>query len=65
MQLAQVIRERGQSLRYLEGDRSLQVTMSVGIAEFGADGRRRQGADDSENGMRGGQGAWARSHRGL
>jgi len=36
MQLAQEIRERGRSLRYLEGDRSLQVTMSVGIAEFSA-----------------------------
>jgi len=34
MQLAQLIRTRGQSLRYLEGDKSLQVTMSIGIAEF-------------------------------
>ena len=31
---AQKIREQGQSLRYLQGDRSLQVTMSIGIAEF-------------------------------
>jgi diguanylate cyclase (GGDEF)-like protein len=34
MQLAQDIREKGQALRYLEGDKSLQVTMSIGIAEF-------------------------------
>ncbi len=32
--LAQTIRKRGRELRYLQGDRSLQVTMSVGIAEF-------------------------------
>ena len=34
MDLAQAIRENGQSLRYLEGDKSLQITMSIGIAEF-------------------------------
>ena len=34
MQLAQEIREKGKTLRYLEGDKSLQVTMSIGIAEF-------------------------------
>jgi len=34
MQLAQDIRDRGQALRYLQGDKSLQVTMSIGIAEF-------------------------------
>ena len=34
MDLAQVIRKNGQSLRYLEGDKSLQITMSIGIAEF-------------------------------
>jgi len=34
MELAQDIRNRGQALRYLEGDKSLQVTMSIGIAEF-------------------------------
>ncbi|MBT8107508.1 MAG: EAL domain-containing protein [Gammaproteobacteria bacterium] len=33
-QYALNIREQGHSLRYLQGDRSLQVTMSVGIAEF-------------------------------
>ena len=33
-ELAQEVRERGKILRYLEGDKSLQVTMSVGIAEF-------------------------------
>lgn len=36
MKLAQEIRKKGQSLRYLEGDKSLQVTMSIGIAEFSA-----------------------------
>ena len=34
MQMAHAVRERGEQLRYLEGDKSLQVTMSVGIAEF-------------------------------
>ena len=34
MALAQEVRDKGQALRYLEGDKSLQVTMSVGIAEF-------------------------------
>ena len=28
------IREKGEALRYLEGDKSLQITMSIGIAEF-------------------------------
>jgi diguanylate cyclase (GGDEF)-like protein len=32
--MAQAIRDRGQALRYLEGDKSLQITMSIGIAEF-------------------------------
>jgi EAL domain-containing protein (putative c-di-GMP-specific phosphodiesterase class I) len=32
--MAQMIREKGQALRYLEGDKSLQITMSIGIAEF-------------------------------
>ncbi len=31
---ANSVREKGKSLRYLEGDRSLQVTISVGVAEF-------------------------------
>ena len=31
---AQRIRDKGASLRYLQGDKSLQITMSVGIAEF-------------------------------
>ena len=31
---AQRIREQGTALRYLEGDKSLQITMSIGIAEF-------------------------------
>ncbi len=35
MQLAQSIRESSQDLRYLEGDKTLQVTISVGIAECG------------------------------
>ena len=34
MDLAQTIRKNGQSLRFLEGDKSLQITMSIGIAEF-------------------------------
>jgi len=34
--LATQLREEGQTLRYLEGDKSLQVTMSIGIAEFSA-----------------------------
>ena len=34
LDLARSIREKGESLRYLEGDKSLQITMSVGIAEF-------------------------------
>jgi len=33
IELAHVIREKGQALRYLKGDKSLQVTMSIGIAE--------------------------------
>ena len=33
-ELAQTVREKVQSLRYLEGDRSLQITTSIGIAEF-------------------------------
>jgi diguanylate cyclase (GGDEF)-like protein len=36
------IREKSEALRYLEGDKSLQITMSIGIAEFthsgGSDG---------------------------
>jgi diguanylate cyclase (GGDEF)-like protein len=31
---ANAIREKGEALRYLEGDKSLQITISVGIAEF-------------------------------
>lgn len=38
---AQKIREKGAALRYLQGDKSLQITMSVGIAEF----RRAAGQD--------------------
>ena len=34
VELAGRIRERGAELRYLEGDKSLQVTMSIGVAEF-------------------------------
>ena len=32
--LANEVREKGQSLRYLEGDKSLQITISIGVAEF-------------------------------
>jgi len=31
---AQTIRNNGASLRYLQGDKSLQITMSIGVAEF-------------------------------
>ena len=31
---AQAIRDDGASLRYLQGDKSLQITMSIGVAEF-------------------------------
>ena len=34
LEYAQAIREKGNALRYLEGDKSLQITMSIGIAEF-------------------------------
>ena len=34
LEFAQNVRSKGESLRYLEGDVSLQVTMSIGIAEF-------------------------------
>ena len=34
LEYANGIREKGEALRYLEGDKSLQITMSVGIAEF-------------------------------
>jgi diguanylate cyclase (GGDEF)-like protein len=36
LELAEEIRNRGEALRYLEGDKSLQVTMSIGIAAFSA-----------------------------
>jgi diguanylate cyclase (GGDEF)-like protein len=34
LEYAQNIRKKGEALRYLEGDKSLQITMSIGIAEF-------------------------------
>ena len=34
LELAQTIRDKGEALRYLEGDRSLQITMSIGIADY-------------------------------
>ena len=34
LELAQKLRDKSQTLRYLEGDRSLQITTSIGIAEF-------------------------------
>ena len=34
--LAQTLRDKAQALRYLEGDKSLQITTSIGIAEFAA-----------------------------
>jgi diguanylate cyclase (GGDEF)-like protein len=40
---AKKIRANGQKLRYLQGDKSLQVTMSIGVAEF----KRAAGNDGS------------------
>ena len=37
IELATEIRQRGSTLRYLEGDKSLQVTMSIGVATFDGD----------------------------
>lgn len=34
LELAQALRKKSHELRYLEGDKSLQITMSIGIAEF-------------------------------
>ena len=34
IEFANEVREKGRSLRYLEGDKSLQVTISIGVAEF-------------------------------
>ena len=34
LELAQTLRDKSQALRYLEGDKSLQITTSIGIAEF-------------------------------
>ena len=34
LQFANTVREKRSALRYLQGDKSLQVTMSIGIAEF-------------------------------
>ena len=34
LELANRVKDKGKALRYLEGDRSLQVTMSVGVAEY-------------------------------
>jgi diguanylate cyclase (GGDEF)-like protein len=34
LELAHKVREKGQSLRFLEGDKSLQITISIGVAEF-------------------------------
>ena len=43
LELAHQVREKGQSLRYLEGDKSLQITISIGVAEF----NRRSGDEGS------------------
>lgn len=43
LEYAQAVREKGNTLRYLEGDKSLQITMSIGIAEFS----RNNGDDGS------------------
>ncbi len=34
LELAKSIRKKSEALRYLEGDKTLQVTLSIGIAEF-------------------------------
>jgi diguanylate cyclase (GGDEF)-like protein len=34
LELAHKVRQKGQSLRFLEGDKSLQITISIGVAEF-------------------------------
>jgi len=34
VEFAHEVREKGRSLRYLEGDKSLQVTISIGVSEF-------------------------------
>ena len=34
LELARAVRDKSQALRYLEGDKSLQITTSIGIAEF-------------------------------
>ena len=34
MALVDVVRKNGGKLRYLQGDKSLQVTVSIGVAEF-------------------------------
>ena len=36
MDLTDVVRKNGDKLRYLEGDKTLQVTVSTGVAEFSA-----------------------------
>jgi len=43
IEFARKLREHSQKLRYLQGDKSLQITMSIGIAEFS----RTTGADGS------------------
>ncbi len=37
LEFANNVRKKSPALRYLEGDKSLQVTMSIGIAEFSCD----------------------------
>lgn len=39
LELANSVRVRSEKLRYLEGDRSLQITVSIGIAAFDRPGR--------------------------
>ena len=41
LELAHRVREKTQSMRYLEGDKSLQITISIGIAQF-----NRQSGDE-------------------
>jgi diguanylate cyclase (GGDEF)-like protein len=41
LELAHQVREKSRTMRYLEGDKSLQITISIGIAEF-----NRQSGDE-------------------
>ena len=53
LRACQQIRDKGSVLRYLQGDKSLQVTMSIGVAEFNVQsGDEGQRADRRQHGLR-------------